>query len=112
MAEIYRVYDDQDRLLYIGVTNNMKRRKGYHRSCTEWYPDAARWKVREYISRATAEKVEARAIRLLRPMHNIVSQLDQAERWGTGVPLPFLTRKARKASLQRMAADNKEEDDV
>lgn len=102
MITVYRAYDTDGRLLYIGCTNNFTRRIGYHRNVTEWYPDAAKWLRNEYPDRERAEMVEARAIRRLQPIHNIKSQRDEKERWGTGTPLPWLTRESRRASLERM----------
>lgn len=109
MDSVYLVYDRDDHLLYVGVTNNIVRRKGYHRNCTEWYPSAVRWAIREYDTRSRAEAVEAKAIVLLRPIHNIAGQRDQKARWGRGPKLPHLTRKARREAFERLGYDNKED---
>ena len=67
---VYRYFDAQDRLLYVGVTINLKQRDAAHRHNSAWRVDAVRREVEEYPNRETAYKCEAIAIREESPLHN------------------------------------------
>lgn len=73
---VYRYFNDAepntaDRLLYIGMTRNPKKRDQLHRSSSRWYGDATRREVAEYPDQMTAGGVESRAISDEAPMHNV-----------------------------------------
>ena len=41
MYTVYRLYDAERNLLYVGMTSNLKRRLQHHSSQREWWPDVA-----------------------------------------------------------------------
>ncbi|MEV0831511.1 MULTISPECIES: GIY-YIG nuclease family protein [Streptosporangiaceae] len=69
---LYRFYDEDDRLLYIGITENITARWGSHATKKAWWPEVARKDVEWFDTRALALAAETRAIITERPVHNIV----------------------------------------
>ncbi|MEU8371240.1 GIY-YIG nuclease family protein [Micromonospora tulbaghiae] len=72
---LYRLYDREGRLLYIGITVNPQSRFGQHAEDKAWWPEvdtesiALVW----FDTRAEAEKLELLAVRDERPLHNVVT---------------------------------------
>ncbi len=67
---IYRVYDEADRLLYLGVTKDWERRRSEH-SRAPWWPEAHHITVTAYgADKAAAYDAEANAIVDERPLYN------------------------------------------
>jgi predicted GIY-YIG superfamily endonuclease len=69
---MYRIFDADDALLYVGVTTNGMARLQNHRSVQEWWPRVARIEI-EHLptwSAAEATLLEAEAIRTEQPMYN------------------------------------------
>ena len=60
---VYRAFDEDDRLLYVGCTVDFLIRLSEHRKSSAWYPLAARWTVEDYPNFYTARAIELRAIR-------------------------------------------------
>lgn len=69
-AAIYRLFDTDDVLLYVGVTGNLRERLGNHSRTQRWWPEVARKAVEWYPTRTEAEDAEKRAIREERPLYN------------------------------------------
>ncbi|SES04203.1 GIY-YIG nuclease family protein [Streptomyces qinglanensis] len=68
---LYRFYDGDDALLYVGITHNVEQRFAAHAVKAPWWHEAARQTVEWYDSRAAALAAELHAIRAERPRHNI-----------------------------------------
>lgn len=68
---LYRLYAADDRLLYVGITDNLKRRFGQHAADKAWWPEVSRRTVSWHASRDAAEAAEDAAIKAERPAHNI-----------------------------------------
>lgn len=68
---LYRLHATDDRLLYIGITDNLRRRFREHAADKSWWPEVSRRTVAWYASRAAAESAEDAAIKAERPAHNI-----------------------------------------
>jgi len=71
---LYRAWDVDDGLLYIGQTSNLKKRQAEHRRSSEWFARAVRWTTEEYPDREAALVAEAAAIAAERPEFNIGGQ--------------------------------------
>lgn len=69
---VYRFFDDDDRLLYVGVAADVGRRIAQHRVTASWWPEATRGEFRCYPSREAALQAEALAIAVERPGRNLV----------------------------------------
>lgn len=69
---LYRLYDAEDRLLYIGITDSPRRRWAQHaaKQADAWWPDVARKSVEWFASRTDAEAAEMRAIEQEGPPYN------------------------------------------
>lgn len=69
-THVYRLYDQADRLLYVGVTLNLESRIASHISGMPWGGDIHRIEVKEYPNRVLAEAAERAAIDSESPIHN------------------------------------------
>jgi predicted GIY-YIG superfamily endonuclease len=67
---VYHFYDVQGNLLYVGITNNVRRRWDQHAADKPWWHLVARKEKVLYSTREEAEKVEAHQIRTHRPLYN------------------------------------------
>jgi predicted GIY-YIG superfamily endonuclease len=71
-TSLYRHYDKEGRLLYVGISNNFMVRLAQHKGRSHWYWSISRVDVRHYRNRETAKMAEAQAIRIENPLHNVV----------------------------------------
>ena len=71
MTYLYRYYDADGTLLYIGIASDMARRSRQHASTSGWWPEAVKVVVEDVLTRKQAEILEACAIRAERPRHNV-----------------------------------------
>jgi excinuclease UvrABC nuclease subunit len=69
---VYRMYDEDGRLLYIGVTCSMKRRLYAHRKATPWFHEIACLTSVPFEHRRAAFEAEAAAIRAEQPLYNVL----------------------------------------
>lgn len=69
---LYRFWDGADRLLYVGITNHLGRRIGQHEHGKSWWADVERVTVEHFPSREALAHAEAEAIKVERPLHNII----------------------------------------
>lgn len=65
---LYRFYDSEDRLLYVGITHDLEERWRSHKRNQLWWLDVARKEHVWLPNRAEAEEAEDRAIRMERPV--------------------------------------------
>lgn len=75
---IYRFFDSDDRLLYVGVTTNFQQRMLAHRR-QPWWPFVDRWTIDE-VTHGEAYAREARAIADERPFFNVAGRDPVASR--------------------------------
>lgn len=68
---LYRLYDADNQLLYIGITHNPEQRWTGHAFDKPWWPDVARKDLEWYDNRALAEAAEVAAIRTERTLYNV-----------------------------------------
>lgn len=90
---LYRLYDADGTLLYIGISHQPEVRFEQHADRKEWWPLVARREIQWFDDRPTAASAEAAAIRTEDPEHN-----------GTYSP-----RRSRKTVRHVVAADGVEE---
>lgn len=69
-TSLYRHYDADDALLYVGIALNHVSRLNQHRTSASWFYEIARIEVEHFDSRLAAETAERIAIRDERPLHN------------------------------------------
>lgn len=70
LCHLYRHYDFDNRLIYIGVTNQVLRRWEKHKSTSSWADQIATITIEHYATRAEAEAAETEAILVERPRLN------------------------------------------
>lgn len=69
---LYRFYDADNALLYVGVSRSLPDRWNWHRCRTGWYARARLVSLSFYPSRRDAFCAEAAAIRTQHPLFNIL----------------------------------------
>lgn len=69
---LYRLFDESDRLLYVGVSHKPDVRWGQHSEEKEWWPQVDRRAIEWHDSRGSAERAELLAIANERPAYNVV----------------------------------------
>jgi excinuclease UvrABC nuclease subunit len=68
---LYRMFDADDRLLYVGITCNKQQRWDGHRQNSRWWPLVARKELATYPDRSTALTAERTAILSEQPIYNV-----------------------------------------
>lgn len=72
-TDLYRFYDDADRLLYVGISLNAAKRASEHRKDKPWWNEVHRMEVEHLTAdRHSAEQIEKSAIVNEQPIYNIV----------------------------------------
>lgn len=67
---LYRHYDADGRLLYVGIAGSLTRRDKQHRDHSAWFASVARTETEWLSSRDDALAAERRAIATEHPLHN------------------------------------------
>ncbi|NUR04241.1 MAG: GIY-YIG nuclease family protein [Streptomyces sp.] len=75
---LYRLFDANGALLYVGITNDPEVRWKAHSHKKPWWPEVTEKAVMWFVDRTAAATAEARAIRLEAPLWNI-AQPDEAD---------------------------------
>ncbi|GIH22513.1 hypothetical protein Aph01nite_08230 [Acrocarpospora phusangensis] len=70
VTALYRYFDDQDRLLYVGITDHLMIRTRNHIRLSSWMDFAARSTIVRYPNRKEAEDAEHEAILSEHPLFN------------------------------------------
>ncbi len=67
---VYRHYDADDVLLYVGMSSDPAKRFQQHKSVSQWAGDVVRTEIDWYETRNEAFTAEGQNIRALNPAHN------------------------------------------
>ncbi|MEU0493458.1 helix-turn-helix domain-containing protein [Nocardiopsis sp. NPDC006139] len=67
---LYRYYDEEDLLLYIGISNDMRHRLSGHEKASTWMDFAVRSTIERFPTRDEAEAAEREQIGAHRPLFN------------------------------------------
>src|SRR5262245_10475865 len=70
MTTVYRVYDADEQLLYVGCTTSFAERRKAHQSTSAWFADAHSWDLHHYDDHDEARAAERAAIQTENPLHN------------------------------------------
>lgn len=75
---LYRLFSGRGRLLYVGITGDIRGRLARHAREKPWWPDVARKTVEWHLTREDAAAAELAAIRTENPVYNIqgAAQID------------------------------------
>jgi excinuclease UvrABC nuclease subunit len=77
MQTLYRFYDAEGVLLYVGITKFFEPRLKQHYKNAEWFFDTASVKLEHYQTRQEVERAETQAIEQESPRYNIAKSLDK-----------------------------------
>ncbi|GFE20075.1 GIY-YIG nuclease family protein [Streptomyces nigrescens] len=69
---VYRLRDQTGRLLYVGISDDPLRRWPEHAKDKPWWPEVANFSTEWLASRPEALAAEASAIKLEKPLYNVV----------------------------------------
>lgn len=72
---VYRCFDAEDRLIYVGCTRDLNTRRLAHSHNSWWYPQMVSHRVTIYPDRETALRVERGAIIFEQPLWNVRHQV-------------------------------------
>lgn len=107
---LYRYYDDTDRLLYIGISDELTGRVSGHSKGSPWMDFAVRSTITRYPSRAKAAAAEVEAIKSEQPLFNLKhNNTPEARRrlfeylvehGRTDIPLPCISREQQRLGEQ------------
>ncbi len=67
---LYRFWDKNNTLLYIGISNNFLGRIRQHTHTADWFQQAHNVTIEHYNSRAEVEQAEVKAIKAELPLYN------------------------------------------
>lgn len=91
-AQLYRYYDKDDNLLYVGMSSNALRRVKEHQKDKEWYWDIAKITIENFNMHYELVQAEKEAIAKEQPRYNItpyevkegkvVWVFDKQKEWG------------------------------
>lgn len=80
--ELYRLFDAQERLLYVGISMSTMCRMTQHRLAKSWWDEVATVRI-EHLDvglRTEAEAIERAAIIAEQPLHNVNGNVPEIER--------------------------------
>lgn len=87
---LYRMFDADGDLLYIGITNNPPERFRAHSGGKDWWPQVSNITVETFSSREELESAEWAAIGAESPRYNVRRPVDAARCITCGSPSPNL----------------------
>jgi hypothetical protein len=76
-ASVYRLFDADDRLLYVGCSESVRTRLNAHRCEKDWFPTVTRTTVQGFPTREEALAAELEAIRSEAPVHNVKGKVTE-----------------------------------
>ena len=85
---LYRIFGDEDLLLYIGISDDFGRRWKQHARVQPWWDEKRRLTVEWHPSREDAEAAETTAIKAEKPRHNKRDAIPPAPRVRAITPPP------------------------
>lgn len=74
---LYRYFNSNGVLIYVGVTGNMDNRHKQHKYSSHWFSKASSRSVKKYTSREEALAAEKEAIKSEEPLFNIEGNLKE-----------------------------------
>jgi hypothetical protein len=72
-CELYRHFDSAGKLLYVGISYRSTERTFAHSDSSHWFDEVTRIEIERFPSRRAALDAEMQAIKLEKPLHNIIT---------------------------------------
>jgi predicted GIY-YIG superfamily endonuclease len=98
-VSVYRLFDADDQLFYVGCSQDVGTRLSSHRSERDWFPEVVRTVVVAFSTREEALAAELVAIRTEDPMYNVTGKMTENPR--DAAVLVRMPAEMRKALKQR-----------
>ncbi|AEK07809.1 endonuclease [Mycobacterium phage Yoshi] len=92
---VYRIYDGDDRLIYVGETGDLFGRLAFHKVNSWWGSQADHAKASVYPDRAHARSAERDAIRSEQPRWNITGAWAAHRSWTADQYVDYVTAYIR-----------------
>lgn len=73
-TSLYRHFNKDGELLYVGISNNHINRLNQHKSASSWFEDISRVEIEHFETRGEALNAETKAIQEEKPKHNIAKR--------------------------------------
>ena len=102
-TDLYRHYDADGKLLYVGISLAPLDRLRSHKSQSAWFRDIRKITIEPFANRDLAEEAEICAIETEFPLHNL-SHNPRAEKL---LPVRLIFPEHIIAALRCLASDNK-----
>ena len=103
-TDLYRMYDEDGALLYVGISFSAASRAAQHRKAQPWWPQMSRIDVEQFDSRDEALVAETTAIREEIPLYNVAGkpkQRESAQELGRRSAPFWLSERAQKSLLEK-----------
>ena len=68
---VYRIYNENGQLLYVGIATTYLRRLSHHETSAEWFEQGATIRLTHYPTRGLAATAEVAATVAEKPLYNI-----------------------------------------
>jgi hypothetical protein len=107
-THLYRLFNAEDRLLYVGISGFAPVRIDAHRRGAPWGSDIARREVEEFPTRRAAAFAESEAINTEFPLHN--KQGRRAEPKSAAIARAEAASSAKKAACRTLQRDKRAAD--
>lgn len=103
---LYRLFDGDGDLLYIGIANDPQQRWERHRQIKDWWPQVARKTVEWHATRLEAAAAEEAAIQHERPRYNRTHSVAPAARrkHGEGPRGYVIKDQSKRVSVETFSA--------
>ncbi len=91
-TSLYRHFDAEGNLLYIGISKSHMTRLGQHQHGSHWFWDITRIEIEYFETREDAVTAEALAIAKEKPRHNTQHARGETVGWGCRLPASLIDR--------------------
>ena len=92
---VYRLYDQEGRLIYVGCTHDLYKRLKFHQKHQWWYPQIARIVTETHPSRSAALNAETRIRDTEHPRWNIEGRWMKRGNWNNQMFSDYITAMER-----------------
>jgi predicted GIY-YIG superfamily endonuclease len=105
-TSLYRHYNSEGELLYVGVSLSALQRLGQHAECSEWFKSIASVTIEHFETRDAALDAERNAIVRECPLHNIHHKKNAKEAQRKAIEKLTATAQAKRDLTARIAYFN------
>ncbi len=94
-TKLYRHFDKDGALLYVGISTNVVVRLSQHSKYSHWFDEITNITIESYPTRDDALDAETKAIQTENPKYNIAKTKKPYERWSVNVEEAMLRSRAK-----------------